>query len=191
MNVPPNLPAVVATRTIRAQIAQLDAPDTRSIRVRMPANAKTAGSRRVVTTTFERSMRTRARPLWLSSFRQNELVRFFRRRIDRHAGIPRWNRCLARRTDRLHRLPDLVDSIGEQIADQDVGQRTLQLRIRADERAEAEAAVVLAHEAPHAVDPLVEQRPPLAELRAGRVARGQTFDDRLGGHLARSQRKQH
>ena len=40
MNVPPNLPAVVATRTIRAQIAQLDAPDTRSIRVRMPANAK-------------------------------------------------------------------------------------------------------------------------------------------------------
>jgi len=135
MKVPPNLPAV-ATRTIRAQMAQLDAPDTRSIRVRMPANAKNAGSRRIVTTTFERSMRTRARPLWLSSFRQNELVRFFRRRIDRHAGIPRWNRCLARRTDRLHRLPDLVDSIGEQIADQDVGQRSSQLRIGVDEGAE-------------------------------------------------------
>src|SRR5262245_9660714 len=61
-NVPPNLPAV-ATTMIRAHARHAEAPETRSIRVRMPANAKNAGSRDSVTGPVRLSVQVLARRL--------------------------------------------------------------------------------------------------------------------------------
>ena len=63
--------------------------------------------------------------------------------------------------------------------------------IAVDHVAEAEAVVVLAHQPPHAIDAFVERRAPLAELRRGRVACGEPFDNRVGGQLAGLERQQH
>ena len=75
-------------------------------------------------------------------------------------AFQRRDRLLARRVERLHRPPDLVHAVGEQVADQQVGDRALQVREVFDEPAEAEAVVVLAHQPAHAVHALVERRRP-------------------------------
>ncbi len=72
-----------------------------------------------------------------------------------------------------------------------VGQMALEVRIAADEAAEAEAVVELAHQPPHALHALREARPPLAQLRGGSVPLGQPFGHGVGGQLARLQRQQH
>ena len=102
-----------------------------------------------------------------------------------HARVPARDRLLARLVERLHRLPDLVDLVGEEVADQEVGDLAAQLREALDELAEAEAVVVLAHQAAHAVDALVEGRAPLAELGRRGVALREPLADRVGGQLAR------
>src|SRR6266508_3700304 len=129
--------------------------------------------------------------LWLRALRQYELVGLLRRGILRRPGVPGRNRSLLRRIQRLHRLPHFVYAVGEKIADQQIGDRALELGIVADEVAEAEAVVVLADEAAHAVDTFVERRPPLTELCGRRVVLRQTLDDRVRGHLSGPERQQH
>ena len=110
------------------------------------------------------------------------------------AGVPASQRGgggLPGFVERLQRPPHLVHPVVEQVADQQVGERALQVRVVLHDVAEAESVVVLAHQPPHAIHALVEQRAPLAELRGGRVARRQPFDDRVGGLLAGSKRQQH
>src|ERR1051326_450362 len=53
------------------------------------------------------------RPVW-----QIQLVDLVRRHLGRRRGEPGLDRLLARRIQRLHRFPDGVDLVGEEIADQ-------------------------------------------------------------------------
>src|SRR4030095_1907344 len=85
--------------------------------------------------------------------------------ISARASVPCRNLRLARRVHRLERSPHLVHAVVKQIPNQQVSQRAAQVRILPHHVAEAEPGVVLADEAPHAIDALVEHRPPLAELR--------------------------
>ncbi len=75
----------------------------------------------------------------------------------------------------------------EDAADQDVGHRADVVRILADEFADAELAAVPGFG--QLADPggaAGEIGHPFAELRAGRVAFAEAFDDGVGGELARS-----
>src|SRR3989449_1277513 len=137
------------------------------------------------------AQRISIRLLRLASIGQHQLVRLLRRGVLRRAGVPRRNRRLTGRIQRFHRLPHCVDAIGEEIADQEIRDGALQTGIVADEVAEAEAVVVLAHETPHAIDTLVEHGSPLAELRGRGVVLRKALDDGVGGHLAGPQREQH
>jgi len=58
-----------------------------------------------------------------------------------------------------------IHAIGEEIADQQIRHRAAEVRIFADEFAEAEPVVVLAHQTSHPIDALIEERAPLSELR--------------------------
>src|SRR5258705_771656 len=97
---------------------------------------------------------------------KRQLVRLVRRSVLRGAGIPWWNRRLAGRVERFHRLPHLVHAVGEEIADEEVGDRALELGVAPHELSEAETVVVLAYQPAHAIDAAVERRPPFAELFA-------------------------
>ena len=88
--------------------------------------------------------------------------------------------------DLLHRGPDLIDFVLEQVADQEIGHKTLEMRKSLDEAAEAEAVVVGTDEPPHPLHALDETGLPLAELGARCVPLGKSFADRIGGHLART-----
>src|SRR5262245_35887659 len=57
------------------------------------------------------------------AFWQYQFVVLVRRLIDRRARVPRRNRLLVRRIQRLHRFPYRIDTIGEEIADQQIGDR--------------------------------------------------------------------
>src|SRR4030095_1890793 len=120
---------------------------------------------------------TRSRP---PPLRQRELVHFLWRQVLRRPRIPRRDWLSPRRIERLHWRPPPVDPIGEQIADQEIGDRALQIRVLAHELAEAEAVVVLADQSAHPIDPGIERRPPLAQLRGGGIAVPQPLDDRVG-----------
>ena len=97
-----------------------------------------------------------------------------------HVHISSWLYDVARHLrlphfvpDLLHRGPDLIDLVLEQVADQQVGHQPLQVRKPLDEPAEAEAVVVGADQPPHPLHALHEAGFPLAELRRRRVALGQ------------------
>ena len=79
----------------------------------------------------------------------------------------------------------------EEIADQQIGDGVAQIGVVANEVAEAEPVVVLAHEPAHPVDALIEPVAPRAKLRGDGVALRQSLVNRVGGQFARSQREQH
>ena len=72
--------------------------------------------------------------------------------LGRRPVAPAWNRRTAAVAEGLHCGPDAIDAIREQIADQEIRDRPAQLRILANERAEAESSIELANEASHAID---------------------------------------
>ena len=111
--------------------------------------------------------------------------------VGRRARVPARNRLLAGLVRRFERPPHFVHAVVEEIADQQIGERAAQVRVLAHHAAEAEAVVVLADQPAHAIDAFVERLAPLAELRPRRVVLRQSFDDRIGSHLARSKRQQH
>ena len=113
------------------------------------------------------------------------------RLLGRDAFSPGHQALLVGGVERLHRPPDLVDLVGEQIADQQIGDGVAQVGVVLDEVSEAEAVVVLADQAAHAVDALVEVVAPRAELGGAGVALLQAVDDRIGGELAGLEREQH
>src|ERR1035438_2129210 len=92
----------------------------------------------------------RGRESRLSPARQKELVHLGLRHFWRRIDAPRGDRLFARLVQRFHRLPDRIDAVGEEIADQQVGDGVLQMRIVLDELAEAEAVVVFTLQALYA-----------------------------------------
>src|SRR5260221_14760081 len=89
-----------------------------------------------------------------------QLVQFIRGDFRSRLGRPRRNGLLFRGIQRFHRFPRGIDALGEQIADQEVGDDSFEVRKILDELPEAEAIVVFANEPPHAIYSLVEDRPP-------------------------------
>src|SRR5262249_19158282 len=85
------------------------------------------------------------------ALREEELVHLVLRDLGCCLGLPGRDGLLARRIQRLHRTPDGVHAVSEHVADEQVGDRSLQMREGANELAEAEAVVVLADQATHAV----------------------------------------
>src|SRR5688572_15177438 len=157
-----------------------------------PIAANTRPSRRPVTITAVSAMSRGRTPASAglsvtsgpAALREHQLVDLVRSVILRRAGEPRRNRLLTWRIERLHRLPHRVHLVLEQVADQQIGDGAPQVRIVLHERAKAETVVVLAHQAAHAIDALVETVAPLPELRAGGVALRETFDDRIRRKLS-------
>src|SRR5205085_2960878 len=76
------------------------------------------------------------------STREEQLIDLIRRDFGRCRRGPRRDGFLVRRIKRLHGFPDRVYAVREQVADQEVGDESLQLREGADELAEAKAVVV-------------------------------------------------
>src|SRR5262245_17017594 len=75
-------------------------------------------------------------------FGQIQLIDLVGRDFRRRTRVPGLGRRLAGRIDRFHRLPDDVHLVGEQIADEQIGDLALELRKMADEVAEAETTVL-------------------------------------------------
>src|SRR5262245_12116584 len=103
--------------------------------------------------------------------------------------MPWGNRRLTGLVQALHRGPDFVHAPGKEIANQQVGDSAPELGIPADELTETEACIVLTNQPPHAVNALVEDRTPLAELSGRGVAGRQSLDDGVGGHLTGMKRE--
>src|SRR5437879_3848042 len=101
--------------------------------------------------------------------RQDELVRLLGSAFNRRTLIPCRNRVLLRRIERFDGTPDLVYTVGKKVSNQKVGDGAGELGVALHESAEAEAVVVLAHEAAHTIDPLIEPRSPVTKLRGRRV----------------------
>src|SRR6478672_1107936 len=125
--------------------------------------------------------------LWPMAVRERQLRRAREVHLGRRPVAPAWNRRTAAVAEGLHCGPDAIDAIREQIADQEIRDRPAQLRILANERAEAESSIELANEASHAIDPLVEARAPLAQLCGARIPTRQSIRNGLGRHLSRAQ----
>src|SRR5262249_28205825 len=109
-------------------------------------------------------------PLGPPPFRQLQLIRLLRSRLEWSSLVPRGNRTLVRWIERFHRLPHRIHPVSEEIADQQICDRTLKARIGLDERSEAETIVILTYEPAHTVDARVEFRAPFSELRRGRIS---------------------
>src|SRR6185503_14620267 len=136
----------------------------RPIPVEPPVTTATFPLKSASSATLLPPRRRRLRPcerLRPASLRQHQLVVLVDGLVHRRARIPLRDRLLAGLVERLHRRPHHVDLVGEEVADQEIGDLALQVREALHELAEAEAVVVLAHEPAHAVDALVEGRPPL------------------------------
>src|SRR5207248_6721858 len=104
-------------------------------------------------------MRGRVRAwLWVASARSRGAVRPGRL-LGGHLGA-----------QLVHQRPEHVHVVLEHVAEEHVGHPVLQVRVLADEPAEAEPVVELAHQPPHPLHPGGERRLPLAELSLGRVA---------------------
>src|SRR5262249_38895562 len=123
--------------------------------------------------------------------REKELIGLPRSSLEGTARAPRWNLMPIVGIHRFHWSLDLVPPVGEQIADEEIGDGAAKIGVLADELPEAEAGVVLADEPPHAIHAGVEVRRPFPELGARRVAALQAFDDRVRRQLAGLQRQQH
>src|SRR5438132_13291309 len=82
----------------------------------------------------------------------------------------------------IHRPNDLVHTLLEQVADEQVRKVALELRVAADEAAEAEAVVVFAHQPPHALHAARERLTPLAELGFRQIVLLEPFHDGVGRH---------
>src|SRR5262245_10576892 len=94
---------------------------------------------------------------------QNQLVRLFASLIRRRTFRPLQDSLFVWSVERLHRRPHFVDSIVEEIANQEIGHGIAQIGELAHELAKAEACVVLAHQTAHAIDAVVEVVSPGAE----------------------------
>src|SRR5437773_5457515 len=118
-----------------------------------------------------------------SSFGKLEVGCLFFQQRGRSSGMPGRNRRLAGLVQRLHRAPDGIDARGEEISDQQVGDRATKMWVLANEFTKAEPVVELADEAPHPIHALIEVITPAAKLRFADVAPYEPVHDRIRGEF--------
>src|SRR6185436_2656313 len=99
---------------------------------------KSASSATLLPPRRRRLCRRTLRP---ASLRQHQLVVLVDGLVHRRARVPLRDRLLAGLVERLHRRPHHVDLVGEEVADQEIGDLALQVREALHELAEAEAVV--------------------------------------------------